>query len=466
MRQLNSLTKVIESFRKSPFGPSVRTIYTDSLKEYFETNPKDNVLIIGGLAAVSALNSRVLKEPQYAQRITLASQLPWIGKVDPVWDKAPWGQNVNYLPEFLRDMATEELRLPLSHNLTFGEMKTITRHAYKFGKEHYKLIDERLAKVVQTSHQAHIHTSSNHDLVIPSNMVFNFARIPGTHFKNIPVHSAGELYMLPSGYIFSPICIDGMGQNALWIIRDFAGKRPIWIMISHDEKIRQDLFKEVVKANHAIKDSRLKCGILCLDHHFHPRINTEKDIISFQGINLLNHTPMTVDIPSHNVFGARGFKTDHHLITGHYKVDKQHPTYSDSKLKTIVPQGNLAALHTGIENFFGSDIINDYRDLGRIDIWQKRVKYHANALGLEIDQSFFDTLDEQFRHTAMHTIHDMWKLQIMVSRAFKDHVRVKQKDHHGKLINLTWQDFLIQVNQKPVEKDAAPKYQNHHGPKK
>lgn len=457
MHQLRFYHKIKKSDVKLPLGPQVRTIYTDSLKAYFEKNPQHNVLIVGGLASVSALNSRVLKNPQFAKRITLASELPWIGNIDPSWEKVPWGQNVNYLPEFLRNIAINDLHLPLNHDLTFGEMKIITRQAYEFGKNNYDLIDQRLQKVIQTTHHAHILTSTNRDLVISSNMVFNFARIPNSNFKAIPVHSAGDLYTVPSNYFFSPICIDGMGQNAMWMVRDLAGKRPIWIMISHDEKLRRDLFEKIKEVNHRIKDPRLKCGILRLDHHFHPMLNTEKDIISFQGENILNHSSMTIDIPSQNVFGARGFKTDINLVTGKFKVDKHHPTFAGAKFKTIVPQGNLAALYTGIESFFGSDIINNYRDLGRMDIWKKRVNYHANALGLEIDRDFFDIVEIQYAHASENAIHDIWKLEIMVSKAFKNHVRIKQKDHKGPHIELSWSDFLLQINQKPAHKNTPKK---------
>lgn len=452
--------------KKSLLGPWVRTIYTDSLKAYFDNHPRNNVLIVGGLAAVSALNSRVLKNPQFANRITLASEMPWIGNTDAAWEKAPWGQNVNYLPEFLRDIATKQLGLPLSHDLNFGEMKIITRQAYEFGKENYQFIDQRLQKVIQTTNEAHILTATNSDLCIPSNMVFNFARIPNSHFKGIPVNSAGELYTLAPNYIYTPICIDGMGQNAIWILRDLAGKCPIWIMISHDEKLRPDLKEKIQAINSAIEDPNLKCGIMRLKNHFHPEINHEKNIISFQGKNLLDKSFMTVDIPLRNVFGARGFKTDSHLVTGKCKVDKHHPSFAGVKLISIVPQGNLAALHTGIESFFGSDIINNYRDLGRMDLWKERVNYHANAQGLEIDRDFFDILEIQYAHASANTIHHMWKLEIMVEKAFKGHVRMKQKDHKGEPIDLSWREFLIQINQKPVQNKEHNESPKHHESKK
>ena len=113
-----------------PKGPLIRSIHTDTIHTYLQNHPRSQVLMIGGLATVSSLITRIEMNPDWAEQITLFSKRPWYAYIHPSWKVGIWGQNVNYLPPALREIAIKDLNLQANTQLNFGHMQKIQSIAY------------------------------------------------------------------------------------------------------------------------------------------------------------------------------------------------------------------------------------------------------------------------------------------------------------------------------------------------
>lgn len=465
---------------KWPRGPTVRTVHTDTVQTYLHKHPQHQVLMVGGLATVSSLITRVEMKPEWAERIILCSKRPWYANIHESWKNGIWGQNVNYLPQALREIAINELKLQANSQLNFGQMQIIQSIAYsKLQSLGLIILDEEVKKIVQNQrNEADIIFNTQQktkDQKIRANLIVNFSRKPRTNFGDISVKNTGELYIHDAkSQSTEPIIIEGMGQNAAWALRDYAEKRPIHILINENEQIRPDLFQFITEINKKIKNPAFHCKIIKIImksklEHEESQDCKEKIILYVQ--DHISNEKKIIEVLKDEIYSARGLQLNTKLIEGHHIWNVETPGYQienkinfrrdyvQNKSESIVPPGNLMAVHTGVDHVLGSEIINDYRDIGRIDIWKKRVKFLAKQLGYEIPDNFFIDISKKYSHFTQIQIHDMSQIERVVARAFKEHVHIKIEDNE----ELSWKEFLKLCGQ---EEFACPHDQMSYTKKK
>ncbi len=442
-----------------PKGPLIRSIHTDTIHTYLQNHPRSQVLMIGGLATVSSLITRIEMNPDWAEQITLFSKRPWYAYIHPSWKVGIWGQNVNYLPPALREIAIKDLNLQANTQLNFGHMQKIQSIAYlKLQNMGLFIFDDEVIKIVQNSqNEADIllstHQKTRHQK-LKANLIVNFSRSPRTTFGNFSVKNTGELYTQDAEFLSTQaIIIDGMGQNAAWALRDFAGKRPIHILISENEYIRDDLLNLINKSNAQIQDPALHCKIIKITMKSKLEYEDAQGYVEKMILHVhdpINNDNKTIEVLKDDIYGARGLQLNTTLVEGHRVWNIETPGYPieiitnstgefvQNKSLSIVPPGNLMAVHTGVNDVLGCEVINDYRDIGRIDIWKKRVNYLAKQLDFKIPDDFFIDISKKYSHFTQKQVHDMSQIERVVMRAFQEHVHIQISDDQ----KLTWKEFL------------------------